>query len=160
MLHYPLRLKLGAIAALLFFTAALVVVGLVAWRQESVYQSVGGDAAWHAYKLDRDIIQLRSDLALADESVLSLSGLRLRFELTYSRLNLLERGDIAELLAKIDTGTRQLPELVKQFDALDTKLQALEELGRASASLSTGAWNAWASSPSGWSSPSMVISPS
>nr|WP_275298163.1 ATP-binding protein [Halomonas campisalis] len=128
-MRYPLRLKLGAIAALLFFTAALVVVGLVAWRQEGLHSSVGGDAAWHAYKLDRDIVQLRSDLALAGGEALSQSGLRLRFELIYSRLNLLQRGDITELLAEIATVSRLLPALIEQFDALDAKLQGLERLG-------------------------------
>ena len=79
MLRYPLRLKLGAVAALLFFAAALVVVGLAAWRQEELHQSVIGDAAWHAYKLDRDIIQLRSDLVQQVGSARSLDALRLLF---------------------------------------------------------------------------------
>ncbi|RUA23047.1 hypothetical protein DSL92_01965 [Billgrantia gudaonensis] len=34
--------RTGAIAVLLFFTAALVVVGLAAWRQSGLHQSVGG----------------------------------------------------------------------------------------------------------------------
>ena len=51
MLKLPLRLRLGAISALVLFAAALVVVGLVSWRQDSLAGSVGGDAVWHAYKL-------------------------------------------------------------------------------------------------------------
>jgi|GEM_PF-7037281 len=42
MLRYPLRLQLGATSALVFFAAALVVVGLASWRQESLASSVGG----------------------------------------------------------------------------------------------------------------------
>ena len=129
MLRYPLRLKLGAITAPLFFTAALVVVGLAAWRQEGLHRSVGGDAAWHAYKLDRDIVQLRSDLALDGDGALSPPGLRLRFELIYSRLNLLRRGDITELLAEIAVVGRLMPALIEQFDALDAEIQGLERLG-------------------------------
>jgi signal transduction histidine kinase/CheY-like chemotaxis protein/HPt (histidine-containing phosphotransfer) domain-containing protein len=127
-LRYPLRLKLGAMAALLFFTAAIVVVGLVAWRQEGLHQSVGGDAAWHAYKLDRDIIQLRSDLALNGGAAQTLSGLRLRFELIYGRVNLLQRGDITELLAQIPAAQRLLPVLIEGVDELDAALQTLDRL--------------------------------
>ncbi|MCW4149649.1 ATP-binding protein [Halomonas sp. 18H] len=99
--HYPLRLKLGAISALLLFVGALLVVGLVVWRQDSQFWRVGADTTWHAYKLDRDVVQLRNFLLSDRPGSESLEGVRLRFELLYSRLNLLESGDIAELLASV-----------------------------------------------------------
>ncbi|QOR39844.1 response regulator [Billgrantia diversa] len=129
MLRYPLRLKLGAAAALVFFTAALVVVGLAAWRQEQLHHSVAGNATWHAYKLDRDITQLRSDLALRAESAHSLESLRLRFEMIYSRVNLLQRGDVNQLLAKIPMAERLLPNLVVFMDDIDRLLEEIVQLG-------------------------------
>ncbi|MDN3524059.1 ATP-binding protein [Halomonas sabkhae] len=99
--HYPLRLKLGAISALLLFVGALLVVGLVVWRQDSQLWRVGEDMTWHAYKLDRDVVQLRNFLLSDRPGAESLEGVRLRFELLYSRLNLLESGDIAELLDSV-----------------------------------------------------------
>ncbi|WP_372609862.1 hypothetical protein [Halomonas sp.] len=125
MLRYPLRLKLGAFAALLFFTAALVVVGLVSWRQESLSQSVGGDAAWHAYKLDRDTVQLRNYLNLPDRHV---EGLRLRFELLYSRLPLLRTRDITELISTMPVGVGLIAEIENHMDTLDQLIQGLERL--------------------------------
>ncbi|SEL00956.1 ATP-binding protein [Halomonas daqiaonensis] len=128
MLRYPLRLKLGAIAALVFFAAALVVVGLVAWRQDSLAESVGGDAVWHAYKLDRDTVQLRSFLARPDLSLESLPALRLRFELLYSRLNLLQDGDITQLLDNIRVAEELVPEIERHLQALDEQIRGLERL--------------------------------
>ncbi|MGY6566823.1 MAG: ATP-binding protein [Halomonadaceae bacterium] len=130
MLRYPLRLKLGAVAALLFFAAALVVVGLAAWRQEELHQSVIGDAAWHAYKLDRDIIQLRSDLVQQVGSARSLEALRLRFELIYSRVNLLQRGDVNQLLQQIPLAKRLLPDLVVLMADIDSLLDEIDQLGQ------------------------------
>ena len=130
MLRYPLRLKLGAVAALLFFAAALVVVGLAAWRQEELHQSVIGDAAWHAYKLDRDIIQLRSDLVQQIGSARSLDALRLRFELIYSRVNLLQRGDVNQLLQQIPVAKRLLPDLVVLMTDIDSLLDEIDQLGQ------------------------------
>nr|WP_183314891.1 ATP-binding protein [Halomonas fontilapidosi] len=136
-MRYPLRLKLGAIAALVFFAAALVVVGLVAWRQDSLAESVGGNAAWHAYKLDRDTVQLRSFLARSDLESDALQTLRLRFELLYSRLTLLQDGDITELLGNIRVAEQLIPEIERHLQALDQQIHGLERLDDAArASLS------------------------
>ncbi|CAM3434231.1 ATP-binding protein [Halomonas lysinitropha] len=129
MLRYPLRLKLGAIAALVFFAAALVVVGLVAWRQDSLAESVGGDAVWHAYKLDRDTVQLRSFLTSPDLSSEPLKTLRLRFDLLYSRLNLLQDGDITQLLDNIRVAEELIPQIERHLQALDDQIRGLERLG-------------------------------
>ncbi|MFY0992020.1 ATP-binding protein [Halomonas sp. C05BenzN] len=124
-MHHPLRLKLGAIAALLFFAAALIVVGLVSWRQDSLAQSVGGDAAWHAYKLDRDTVQLRNYLGQPEHS---LEELELRFELLYSRLTLLRGGDITQLLDSIPVAAGLMDEIRERLEVLDADIQRLEAL--------------------------------
>ncbi|MFC3286203.1 ATP-binding protein [Litchfieldella rifensis] len=124
MLRYPLRLKLGAFAALFFFAAAMVVVGLVLWRQESVAQSVGGDAAWFAYKLDREAVQLRMMTGSGEP----LEALRLRFELLYSRVNLLQRGNIVELFRTIPATAELMPEIVNRVEKLDATLKEIERL--------------------------------
>lgn len=128
MLHYPLRLKLGATAVLAFFIAAVVVASIVVWRQESLAGSVGGDASWAAYKLDRDAIQLRDRLDEAE----GLASLRLTFELLYSRLNLLKRGETSELFERIDDERRLIPAIASQMDILDLQLGGLERLDEAS----------------------------
>ncbi|GHE21604.1 ATP-binding protein [Halomonas urumqiensis] len=125
MLRFPLRLKLGGISALLLFGAALVVVGLVAWRQDSLAQSVGEDAAWHAYKLDRDAVQLRNFLAQPDSG---LDGLMLRFELLYSRLHLLREGEISQLLERIPSGGQLTEEIGSLLDELDERISQLGAL--------------------------------
>ncbi|MBB3329415.1 signal transduction histidine kinase/CheY-like chemotaxis protein/HPt (histidine-containing phosphotransfer) domain-containing protein [Halomonas campaniensis] len=125
MLRLPLRLKLGAVSALLLLAAALVVVGLVSWRQDSLAQSVGGDATWHAYKLDRDNVQMRNYLAQPDAD---LAGLSLRFELFYSRLNLLRDGDINELIASIPAARALMDEIERRIEALDREIDGLDGL--------------------------------
>ncbi|WP_304526066.1 ATP-binding protein [Halomonas sp. I5-271120] len=124
MLRYPLRLKLGAASVLVFFMAAVVVAGMVVWRQEGLAASVGGDATWAAYKLDRDAIQLRDRLNDAED----LESLRVKFELLYSRLNFLQRGEISELFSRIDDQARLIPAIADQMDILDLQFGGLERL--------------------------------
>ena len=61
-MQYPLRLKLGVVAAVCFFVGAIGVVSLIFWRQGSLVPTIGNDAAWIAYKLDRDTVELRSQV--------------------------------------------------------------------------------------------------
>ncbi|MCG7600259.1 ATP-binding protein [Halomonas sp. McH1-25] len=128
-MHYPLRLKWGAIAAVFFFVAAIGVVSLIAWRQNSLAQSVGGDAAWAAYKLDREAVELRSQLLRSDPgSSEDLADIRLGFELLYSRANLLQTGQVAELFHTIGSIDEVLPRIFAQVDSIDRMLNSVDEL--------------------------------
>ncbi|OBX34440.1 sensor histidine kinase RcsC [Halomonas elongata] len=126
--QYPLRLKLGAISALVLFAAALLVVGLVAWRQDSLIWRVGDDTTWHAYKLDRDVVQLRNYLALHEPDEAALEDARLRFELLYSRLTLLKGGDISGLIASIPLAERLSGKIESHLETLDAILSEADTL--------------------------------
>ncbi|CAM4001732.1 ATP-binding protein [Vreelandella rituensis] len=121
-LRYPRRLKGVAIIAVMLFAAALVVASLVAWRQDGLTRSLREDTAWVAYKLDRDTVQLLNHLlgtlpAPIEES--QRQELSLRFELLYSRINLLTGGEISELLQSIPAGQQLIPQIQQALDALD-----------------------------------------
>ncbi|GEK47583.1 ATP-binding protein [Bisbaumannia pacifica] len=124
MLRYPVRFKLGVFATLAFFSAAVIVTGLVLWRQESLAQSVGVDTTWAAYKLDRETVQLRNELAQDAD----METLRLRLELLYSRLNVLRRGELGALLESIPAARQMLPTLETQIEALDQRFYAAAAL--------------------------------
>ncbi|MDN3557795.1 ATP-binding protein [Halomonas maura] len=129
--HYPLRLTFGAIAALLLLAGALLVVGLVAWRQDSLIWRVGEDTVWHAYKLDRDTVELRSFLALSEGGQAPLEEARLRFELLYSRLALLRRGEVAELVRAIPRTADLIDQIETHLRALDARIESLDSLDAA-----------------------------
>lgn len=128
MLRFSLRLKLAVAVALLFFAAALVVVGLAAWRQEALHQHMLGDVSWHAHKLDRDIVQLRSDLTSQLDNVETQDDLRLRFDLIYNRVNLLQRGDLHDQLMQMPRANRVFSRLIQQMIQLDQLLDEIERL--------------------------------
>ncbi|MBF7053536.1 response regulator [Halomonas sp. KAO] len=125
MLKLPLRLRLGAISALVLFAAALIVVSLVAWRQDSLLGRVAEGAGWHAYQLDRETVQMRSYLVQPDAT---LAGFRLRFELFYSRMHMLGQGGVAELLAKAPAVVELLEDIARRIEELDGMIGELEVL--------------------------------
>ena len=123
LLRYPRRFKLVAIVAVSLFAAALVVATLAAWRQENLTQSLREDTAWVVYKLDRDAVQLLNHLlAVTREPLTSETHdeLNLRFELLYSRITLLNEGEVSTLLQQIGTARELLGQIQQQLDVLDS----------------------------------------
>jgi signal transduction histidine kinase/CheY-like chemotaxis protein len=134
LMRYPRRFKLVAIVAVLLFAAALVVATLAAWRQENLTQSLREDTAWVVYKLDRDAVQLLNHLLAVTRGPLSAAShdqLNLRFELLYSRLTLLNEGEVSTLLQEIDTARELLRQIQQQLNVLDMMVEpfgVLEQL--------------------------------
>ncbi|MDW5377877.1 ATP-binding protein [Halomonas sp. HP20-15] len=131
-MRYPLRLKWATAAAVFFFIAALVVVSLIFWGQGSLVPTIGSDAAWVAYKLDREAIELRSQLLRSEHGPpQALDELQLSFDLLYSRTNLLRDGQIAELIRSIPTVQGLIEPILDQVEALDEDIRSLNSLDAA-----------------------------
>jgi len=127
--QYPLRLKLGVVAAVCFFVGAIGVVSLIFWRQGSLVPTIGNDAAWIAYKLDRDTVELRSQVLQGRaDSPADLDELRLSFDLLYSRSRLLVDGQIAELIRSIPAVKGRIDPILAQVAAIDDTLRGLQRL--------------------------------
>lgn len=129
LLRYPRRFKVVAMITVLLFAAALVVAALAAWRQDNLTQSLREDTAWVVYKLDRDTIQLLNHLLAATRGPLApdeQDALNLRFELLYSRLTLLNEGEVNALLRNIQPASELLREIQQQLDILDPMFEPHE----------------------------------
>ena len=137
LLRYPRRFKLVAIVAVLLFAAALVVATLAAWRQENLTQSLREDTSWVVYKLDRDAVQLLNHLLAVSREPLTPAAhdeLNLRFELLYSRITLLNEGEVSTLLHEIDAARELLSQIQQQLDVLDIVINPYGEIGPSSES--------------------------
>ncbi|MBY5943508.1 response regulator [Halomonas sp. DP5N14-9] len=128
MRRYPLRLVFSAVAALTFFAAAMVVIGLVAWRHDNLSHQVVEDITWHSYKLDRDVVLLRNHLLFGEHGPEQLAGFRLEFDLLFSRLNLFRHSDIHDLVEEAPAARRQLSIIISLMQDLDAEVSALASL--------------------------------
>ncbi|MBP5978773.1 MAG: response regulator [Halomonas sp.] len=131
MLRYPRRLKLVAIITVLLFAAALVVAALASWRQDNLTQSLREDTSWVVYKLDRDAVQLLNHFLATARTEITPSAqneLNMRFELLYSRLTLLQNGEVSSLLHTIDGASGLMANIQLQMQALDAMFAPYGEL--------------------------------
>lgn len=133
LLRYPWRFKLVAMTAVVLFAAALVVATIAAWRQDNLTQSLREDTSWVVYKLDRDAVQLLNQLLNATRGPIAPDAqddLDLRFELLYSRITLLNEGEVSNLLNRIEPARELLEEIQQQLDVLDPMFEPHESLER------------------------------
>nr|WP_300309842.1 ATP-binding protein [Halomonas sp.] len=128
MQKYPLRLKISAVAALAFFTAAMVLIGLSLWRHDNLKHGLGENVTWHAYKLDRDTVVLRHQLLRDGLDEAALKRFRLGFELLYSKLNLFQGGESRKMLRSSATAARLLDEIEFRLNAMDDEIERLDHL--------------------------------
>lgn len=122
LLRYPRRIKFVAIVAVILFASALMVAALTTWRQDSLTQSLREDTAWVVYKLDRDTVQLFNALLVASQDSITPDEqdfINLRFELLYSRINVLTNGEVSRLLSKIPQAPVLINDIQEQLNALD-----------------------------------------
>ncbi|UXZ53424.1 response regulator [Halomonas sp. 7T] len=133
LLRYPRRFKVVAMITVLLFAGALVVAALAAWRQDQLTQSLREDTAWVVYKLDRDAVQLLNHLLAATRGPISPAeqdALNLRFELLYSRITLLNEGEVNALLQNVSMANELLDQIQQQLDTLDPMLAPHDSLAQ------------------------------
>ncbi|MCA1771228.1 MAG: response regulator [Halomonas sp.] len=131
LLRYPWRFKLVAMAAVVLFAAALAVATISAWRQDNLTQTLREDTSWVVYKLDRDAVQLLNQLLNATRAPIApntQNDLELGFELLYSRVTLLNEGEVSELINRIDPARQLLTDIQQQLDKLDPMFEPHENL--------------------------------
>ncbi|MGS2744665.1 ATP-binding protein [Halomonas sp. LS-001] len=122
LLRYPRRIKFVAIVSVMLFASALMVAALTTWRQDSLTQSLREDTTWVVYKLDRDTVQLLNALLVASQESITPDEqdfINLRFELLYSRINVLTNGEVSRLLRQIPQVPMLISDIQEQLDALD-----------------------------------------
>ncbi|MGQ7247830.1 ATP-binding protein [Halomonas sp. V046] len=122
---HSMRVRLSAIAAVVFLVAVLVASGLVFDRQKSLYHRDIDTVTWSLYQFDRSVRDLR--MAIWEQGSDGLNAILLDFELLYGRLRSLEEGQTADSL-KADPGTAQVAQrIIESMHRLDEVFLALSE---------------------------------
>lgn len=87
------------LSTLIFLAAALFVLNAMHDRSQQLMEAAREDALWASYQLDRENLKLYPLLSrfAASPDASSWQPLELRFEILYSRIQLLQRGELSQL---------------------------------------------------------------
>lgn len=133
-----LKNKYGPVLGILVGAAAIFLVVVVLLyihlldRQEALLSAAEEDILWHSYQLDREALKFRNSVRLwADahsnaEKLKRLDEAQLRFDILYSRLNILSAGQLRELFNELPNAEKYRADLRNQLDAIDVELFAAD----------------------------------
>ncbi|MBM6550216.1 hybrid sensor histidine kinase/response regulator [Marinomonas ostreistagni] len=134
-----LKAKGGVFIAGLVGTASIFLIVVAALyvqileRQAELLSAAEEDALWASYQLDRETLKLRNAVRLIPQDQTApnyeqrLDDARLRFDILYSRLNVISAGQLKELFNKISNSQEHRLELRRQIDEIDALLFVADE---------------------------------
>lgn len=110
-----------AVAAFIFMGAAILIFTELVDRQKVMLSAVEEDALWAAYQLDRETLKLRNSLKLLEDDFSDerLNEARMRFDILYSRVNILEKGQLRVLFDRLDNADQLMKTLKSEVTEID-----------------------------------------
>ncbi|EWY39706.1 histidine kinase [Skermanella stibiiresistens SB22] len=111
----------------LLFGSCVVLLTLLIDRQKEVENSVREDAVWAVYQLDRETVKLEAAIAdhIANPSPERAAEMVLRYDILFSRTNLLRGGQLRAILAIDPSDGDRARRIVAEIEALATHVDAM-----------------------------------
>lgn len=112
------------ITALIFMGAAMLIFSVLVERQKMMLSAVEEDALWAAYQLDRETLKLRNALNLLEDDLSDerLNDARTRFDILYSRVHILETGQLRVLFDRLENSDEMMSLLQEKMIVIDKLL--------------------------------------
>ncbi|MDP3535235.1 MAG: response regulator [Halomonas sp.] len=107
----------------LLFLASLTLGGIALHKHQSSDKRLLEDALWASYQLDRETQAVRVALLRATPD--NLAELLLAYDILYSRLKVIDRGQVAELIRKVSMREYSVDDILQAIKALDSQIAAL-----------------------------------
>lgn len=125
------KFKYGRFIGVLVGTAAIFLVTVVLLyvqlleRQEALLSAAEEDALWASYQLDREALKFRNSVRLLVDSnsdtqrLDRLDEAQLRFDILYSRLNIISAGQLKELFNQLPDADATRRSMRQHLDVID-----------------------------------------
>ena len=114
------------IAAVIFMCATIMTFTQLFERQNLIMSVVEEDALWASYQLDREALKLRDALKLLDASFSEgrLKEAKLRFDILYSRVNILEKSKLNVLFYRMPSWSENFIYFYEKLKYMDSLIFA------------------------------------
>lgn len=108
--------------AIVFMFGSILVFSELVQYQKKVMSAAEEDALWASYQLDKELIKLRTSLQLLDKSYTeeNLENTIVRFEILYSRVNVLGSGKLKALFSRSPDSIDILNFIRSKVDEMDS----------------------------------------
>ena len=111
------------IALGVLFLALMAVGALSLQKQRALDDVLLEDAVWATFQLDRELKSLRISLLNATPG--TVADVKLNYDILYSRINVLQRGQVADLIQSVAVRDSNVDSLLERIKALDERVSSL-----------------------------------
>jgi len=111
------------IALGVLFLALMAVGALTLQKQRALDDVLLEDAVWATFQLDRELKSLRISLLNATPG--TVADVKLNYDILYSRINVLQRGQVADLIQSVAVRDSNVDSLLERIKALDERVSSL-----------------------------------
>lgn len=115
---------LSSIGISVLFIASLALGSLALYKHQSSNRRLFEDAVWATYQLDREVRDVRITLLQATPD--TLDEVKLAYDILYSRMRIIERGQVAELVHRVQLREYDIDQVVADVKALDNAIMSLD----------------------------------
>lgn len=105
------------------FLASMTLGGIALYKHQASDKRLLEDALWATYQLDRELQEVR--IALINATPDTLGDLKLAYDILYSRLKIVERGQVAELIHRVELREQTVDDMLADIKALDDDISSL-----------------------------------
>ena len=111
-------------AAAVFMLSSILMFSELVSHQEKIMSAAEEDALWASYQLEKELLQFKGALQLMDENNTdeSLENARFRFEILFSRVNVLGNGKLKVLFSRSSTSGEILASIRHKMNEMDLLL--------------------------------------
>ncbi|QEM82518.2 ATP-binding protein [Halomonas binhaiensis] len=124
MFSFPLRFRVSAIAAVLFFVAALVAGGLTLDRQQDLMHRALDTLSWNLYQFDRSVHDLR--IKALETTPENVGPLVLAYDITYGRSQLMHQGQTRRFMTELYRDTSWSAKVEQEVVSLEPLMESLD----------------------------------
>lgn len=124
MSSFPLRFRVSAIAAVLFFVAALVAGGLTLDRQQDLMHRALDTLSWNLYQFDRSVHDLR--IKALETTPENVEPLVLAYDITYGRSQLMHQGQTRRFMTELYRDTSWSAKVEQLVVSLEPLMESLD----------------------------------
>ncbi|WP_191600519.1 sensor histidine kinase [Marinomonas algicola] len=114
----------------LFFVLSIGLLFLIYEEQRVITNPANENEVWASYTLELESYKLSNELSLFESNESTLESVHVRFEILFSRANILNSGKLKKIILKIPDSLTKLNDVIRLLNGIDAVLFSKNHLSR------------------------------
>ena len=105
--------------SVVFLILSVGLLFIIYEKQKDLTRPAAENEIWASHKLESEVLKLSQELILFKANSSTLNSVQLRFEILYSRANVLNTGKLKKIIETIPEANKVLKEIIENLNNID-----------------------------------------